>query len=200
MMTVSRCIISVIAAALLSLSAGCATLPDVSKIADTPPADKPPKILTARGMLSREKSRAIMERLRRSANSTDLLQRHDAVLEMVGGLPLTAGNKVTLLIDGDATYAAMFKAMEKAKETINIETFKIEDDETGRKFAAVLLKKQAQGVQVNLMYDTFGTFATPGSFFDPLRKAGAQVVAVTPLPPTETREKGSPCMRTTASC
>ena len=30
------------------------------------------------------------------------------------------GNKVTLLIDGPATYAAMFKAVENAKNHINI--------------------------------------------------------------------------------
>jgi cardiolipin synthase A/B len=49
----------------------------------------------------------------------------------------------------------MFKAVQNATDHINIETFIMEDieDETGRKFADLLLKKQQEGVQVNLIYD-----------------------------------------------
>ncbi|UFS69539.1 phospholipase D-like domain-containing protein [Geomonas sp. RF6] len=172
---------SIIATAIVSYSAGCATLPDASKITDHAPAQAAPKILTSKRMLSREQSRALMERLQKGAKPTDLLQRHNAVLEMVSGHPLTAGNKVTLLIDGRSTYAAMFKAMESARETINVETFKIDDDEISRAFANVFLKKQSQGVQVNFMYDSMGSITTPASFFDRLRQAGINVVAVHPL-------------------
>jgi cardiolipin synthase A/B len=172
---------SVLILAILSLGAGCAPLPDVSTLAGEAQAQKPPKILSAKGMLSRQKSREIMKRLQGSAHPGDLLERHNAVLEMVSGLPLTKGNKVRLLIDGGSTYAAMFSAMECARESIDIETFKIENDEIGRRFAEALLKKQAEGVQVNLMYDSIGSLATPPSFFKRLRDAGIRVVEVNPL-------------------
>ncbi len=44
------------------------------------------------------------------------------------GRPLTAGNKVTLLVDGPATHGALFKAIEGAKDHINFETFVFADN------------------------------------------------------------------------
>ena len=151
---------------ILSLSNGCATLPNVSeKIDDAPAEQKSPQIVSSKGLLSPQKSKAIMERLKRSVDPTDILERHNAVVESVTESPLTKGNKVTLLADGQAAYAAMFKAIENAKDHINLETFIIEDDEVGRKFADLLLQKQAEGVQVNLIYDSVGSYSTPRCLF-----------------------------------
>jgi chromate transport protein ChrA len=48
---------------ILSISGGCATLPNVSEmIYEVPTTQKPRQILSASGLLSSEKSRAIMER------------------------------------------------------------------------------------------------------------------------------------------
>jgi cardiolipin synthase len=170
----------------LILGGGCATLPRVSDVIDEARTQEPPQILSAKGLLSPEKSKALMERLKQSVAPTDMLQRYSAVIESVSGSPLTNGNKVTLLIDGPATYAAMFKAMENAKDHINLETFIIEDDETGRRFSDLLLKKQAEGVQVNLIYDSRGSFSTPDPFFQRLRDAGIQVLAFNPINPLKT--------------
>jgi cardiolipin synthase len=171
----------------LGLGGGCATLPTVSDAIDNAGTQEAPQILSAKGLLSPEKSKALMERLKRSVPPTDMLERYSAVIESVSGSPLTSGNKVTLLIDGPATYAAMFKAMENARDHINLETFIIEDDETGRRFSDLLLKKQAEGVQVNLVYDSRGSINTPAPFFQRLRDAGIQVLAFNPVNPLETR-------------
>ncbi|MGA8753725.1 phospholipase D-like domain-containing protein [Candidatus Deferrimicrobium sp.] len=167
---------------------GCATLPKVSDVIDDARTQEPPQILSAKGLLSPEKSKTLMERLKRSVAPTDMLQRYSAVIESVSGSPLTNGNKVTLLIDGPATYAAMFKAMENARDHINLETFIIDDDETGRRFSDLLLKKQAEGVQVNLIYDSRGGFRTPATFFQRLRDAGIQVLAFNPVNPLKARK------------
>ena len=132
-----------------------------------------------------------MERLKRSVALTDMLERYGAVIESVSGSPPTNGNKVTLLIDGPATYAAMFKAMESAKDHINIETYIIEDDETGRRFPDLMLKKQAEGVQVNLIYDGRGSIGTPAPFFQRMRDAGIQVLAFNPVNPLKARKSWS---------
>ncbi len=129
-----------------------------------------------------------MERLKRSVAPTDILERHTAVVESVTESPLTKGNKVTLLADGPATYAAMFKAIQNAGDHINLESYIIEDDETGRKFADLLLQKQAEGVQVNLIYDSVGSMNTPASFFQRLRDGGIQVVEFNPINPLNARE------------
>jgi cardiolipin synthase len=168
----------------LTLNGGCATLPNVSEMMDeAPTAQKPRQIVSSKGLLSPEKSKAIMERLKRSVDPTDILERHTAVVESVTENPLTKGNKVTLLADGQAAYAAMLKAIQNAGDHINLETFIIEDDEVGRRFTDLLLQKQAEGVQVNLIYDSVGSFSTPASFFQRLRDGGIQVVEFNPVNP-----------------
>ena len=169
---------------ILGISSGCATLPNVSeKIDAAPTAQEPRQIVSAKGLLSPKQSKAIMERLKRSVDPTDILERHTAVVESVTESPLTKGNKVTLLADGQAAYAAMFKAMQSARDHINLETFIIDDDDVGRKFSDLLLKKQAEGVQVNLIYDSVGSFTNPAAFFQRLRDGGIQVVEFNPINP-----------------
>ncbi|MCK9293585.1 MAG: cardiolipin synthase [Desulfobulbaceae bacterium] len=173
-----------LAVSVLSLCNGCASLPNVSEVIDdAPTAQKPRQIVSSKGLLSPQKSKAIMERLKRSVDQTDILERYTAVVESVTESPLTKGNKVTLLADGPATYAAMFEAMGNAKEHINLETFILEDDEVGRKFTELLLRKQAEGVQVNIIYDSVGSIKTPESFFKRLRDGGIQVVEFNPVNP-----------------
>ncbi|MGB5218834.1 MAG: phospholipase D-like domain-containing protein, partial [Smithella sp.] len=169
---------------ILNLINGCATLPRVSeKIDAAPTAGEPRQIVSSKGLLSPEKSKAIMERLKQSVNPTDIVERYTAVVESVTESPLTKGNKVTLLIDGPATYAAMFEVIRSAQDHINLETFILEDDEVGKKFTDLLLKKQAEGVHVNIIYDSVGSITTPESFFQRLRDRGIQVVEFNPVSP-----------------
>ncbi len=171
-------------ASVLSLGNGCATLPNVSeKIAEVPDTKEPPQIASAKGLLTPQRSKAIMERLKSSVDPTDVLERHTAVMESVTESPLTKGNKVSLLVDGQATYAAMFKAIQNAKYNINLETYILDDDEVGRKFSDLLLQKQAEGVQVNLIFDSIGSFSTTDAFFQRLRDGGVQVVEFNPINP-----------------
>jgi cardiolipin synthase len=174
------------------LGGGCATLPDVTEtIREVPTAQKPRQIASPKGLLSPKQSKALMDRLQRSVEATDILHLYSSVIESVSESPLTKGNRVTLLIDGPATYAAMFKAVENASNHINIETYIMEDieDERGRKFADLLLQKQAEGVQVNLIYDSIGSYNTPAAFFQRLRDGGIQVVEFNPINPLKARGK-----------
>ena len=59
----------------------------------------------------------------------------------------------------------------------------IEDDEMGRKFTDLLLQKQAEGVQVNIIYDSMGSYVRPNAFFQRLRDGGIQVVEFNPVNP-----------------
>lgn len=188
-MTIKRHFFSfILLASFFSPITGCATLPNVSETIDESPAtQKPRQIVSSKGLLSPQKSRVVMERLKRSVNPTDILERHTTVVESVTESPLTKGNRITLLSDGQATYAAMFKILQNAKHHINLESYIIEDDETGRKFADLLLQKQAGGVQVHIIYDSVGSMKTPASFFQRLRDGGIQVVEFNPVNPLNAR-------------
>jgi cardiolipin synthase len=104
------------------------------------------------------------------------------------GSPRTAGNSVQLLQDGAATFPAMLAAIGAATDHVNLETYIIEDDEIGRQFADLLLAKRAQGVQVNLIYDSVGSIGTPQAFFDRLTAGGVQVVQFNPVNPLALRK------------
>ena len=124
-----------------------------------------------------------MERLKRQAGPTDILDRHIALIQSIGGSPLVAGNHATLLVDGPATYAAMLEAIQNATDHINLETYIFEDDDVGYRFADLLLQKQSEGVQVNLIYDSVGCMNTPAAFFQRLREGGVQTLEFNPINP-----------------
>lgn len=180
----ARFILSFLYIAFLSINAGCASLPNVSDKIDEAPTALPLRpIISTRGMLSPQKSKAVMDRLKKSVDPTDVLERQTAVVESITESPLTKGNLVSLLADGQAAYAAMFKVLRNAKDHINLESYIVEDDETGRKFADLLLQKQREGVQVNLIYDSVGSMNTPDAFFKRLRDGGILVVGFNPVNP-----------------
>jgi cardiolipin synthase len=175
----------------LGLAGGCLSVPDVSKIIGRIPAtDDPPRIESAQDMLSPEQRRTVMEKLRRSVPPTEMLDRYLEIMDSYTDKPLTVGNKVTLLIDDPAVYGAMLRAIENAKQTINVETFFIDDDKIGRTFADLLMRKRAQGVKVNLIYDRVGSQAASDAFFKRLRDAGVNVVEFFPVKPPWNAHRG----------
>ena len=166
----------------LLAAAGCATLPDTDALIARHSAQAA-RFENARGPLSARKSAAILAELKRKSGDIDILEKQIALEQDIVGSPLILGNKVTLLQDGAATYAAMFAAIRNARDHINLETYIIEDDDVGRQFADLLLEQQGRGVQVNLIYDSVGGFGTPKAFFERLRQRGIEVLEFNPINP-----------------
>ena len=170
------------AACCLLLAVGCATLPDTRFLTESY-TQQAARFESVRGPLSAKRSAAVVAELKRKSGDLDILDRQIAFEQEIVGNPLVLGNKVTLLQDGPATYKAMFAAMGKAKDHINVESFIIEGGEVGQQFADLLIERQAQGVQVNLIYDSFGTIGTDKMFFERLTQAGVQVLEFNPVNP-----------------
>jgi cardiolipin synthase len=61
-----------------------------------------------------------------------------------------------LFTEGDELYAAMIDSIENAQHEIALESYLFADDEVGRRFADVLIKKVAAGVRVRLLLDAEG--------------------------------------------
>jgi len=165
---------------------GCATLPEVHPWYGSTAETHAPTVVGARGPLSRERAKAVLARLS-AQGDTDLLARHAAIEEEVSGAPLTLGNAATLLNDGPAAYASMFDAIAAARDHVNVEFYIIDDDDIGRRFSEALLRKAAEGVAVNLMYDSAGSIDTPRAFFDRLRAGGVKVLEYNPVNPLKAR-------------
>ena len=177
----------VLAALAVASCVGCSSLPRI--VPDLERGARAPVPLEgARGPLSAAESKAILDRLARRSPETDIFTRHLALEEAIVGSPLTTGNRVLLLQDGPATYQAMFAAIAAAKDHINLETYIFDDDEVGQRFAQALMARQAQGVQVNVLRDSAGTFRTPATFFAKLAASGIRVHEFNPINPLAARE------------
>jgi len=166
--------------------AGCATLPDADALIARHSAQAA-RFENARGPMSAKKSAAILAELKRKSGDIDILDKQLALEQSISDSPLTMGNKVTLLQDGTATYAAMFAAIAQAKDHINLESYIIEDDAIGHEFATLLLAAQARGVQVNVIYDSVGGINTPRAFFERLKQAGIVVLEFNPVNPLQAK-------------
>ena len=171
-----------IAALFVIANTGCATLPDTDALIQRH-AGQAARFENARGSLSVQKNAAILAELKRKSGDIDILEKQIALEQAIVGSPLILGNKVILLQDGAATYAAMFAAIRAAKDHINLETYIIEDDDIGRQFADLLLEQQRRGVQVNVIYDSFGAINTPKAFFERLKEGGIEVLEFNPINP-----------------
>lgn len=125
-----------------------------------------------------------------STGGGGILGRHVLVEQAINAdSPLVGGNRLTLLQDGPATYAAMREAIAAATDHVNLQTYIFEDDEVGRRFAELLAERAADGVTVNVIYDSFGTLETPTRFFDRLREAGIRLVEFNPVNPLAPRAR-----------
>ena len=165
----------------------CSTLPSINPDLARQSSVKV-RVEGARGVLSAAQSKEIIDRLRSKSPNTDIFERHLALEEEIVGSPLTTGNSVQLLQDGPTTYRAMFAAIEVAKDHINLETYILEDDEVGQRFAQALIAKQQQGVQVNIIRDSVGTLRTPKVFFQALTDSGINVLEFNPVNPLLARK------------
>jgi cardiolipin synthase A/B len=171
----------------LLAAAGCAQLPGAGNSMQGSNAQV--EIDGARGAMSNRRVAAILTGLKSHGSELDILQQHVAVEQGIVGTPLSAGNQVRLMQDGAATYPAMFAAIAAATDHINLESYIIEDDDIGRGLAGLLLQKRAQGVQVNLVYDSVGSMGTPQAFFDRLTAGGVQVLQFNPVNPLSARKE-----------
>ena len=176
----------VLAALAVASCVGCSSLPTIVPDLAARPGTAV-QLEGARGPLSPAQSKAILAALASRSPNTDIFERHLALEEAIVGSPLTTGNQVILLQDGPATYQAMFAAISAAKDHINLETYILDDDEVGQRFAQALMAKQAQGVQVNLLRDSAGTFGTPAAFFAQLAASGIRVHEFNPINPLAAR-------------
>lgn len=168
---------------------GCATLPDVEEAMAVPHAQQV-EFEGARGPVSAARGAAILGRLEGKDGDSEVLQMHLAYEQEVNaGSPLTLGNKLTLLQNGPETYRAMFAAIRAATDHINLEAFIFSDDEVGRQFSALLLQRQAAGVQVNVIHDSAGSLTIPKAFYDRLRDGGINVLEFNPLNPLAGNKK-----------
>lgn len=89
--------------------------------------------------------------------------------------PFRAGHALRLLVDGDATFDAIFAAIAQARHCVLVQFFVIHDDAIGRRLQQVLLERAAAGVGVCVLYDGVGSHDLPARYVETLRAGGVGI-------------------------
>ncbi|MEM7321405.1 MAG: cardiolipin synthase, partial [Pseudomonadota bacterium] len=130
--------------------------------------------------LTRIESERVVMALRafaaRVAPDADRLMLNTRPFETLAGMPVARGNGVDLLIDGEATFDAMFEAIDNASSYILIQFYIVRDDELGQKMRESLAAAVRRGVTVRFITDAIGSYSLPDSYYDSMREAGIEVI------------------------
>jgi len=102
-------------------------------------------------------------------------------MEMFTGTHLTDGNHVTVLLNGEQTYPAIWKALRGAKETITIQMYYFEPGKIADTLSAILRERARNGVSVHLLTDAFGAQHITSGYVDSLRAAGVHTSVFRPV-------------------
>lgn len=97
------------------------------------------------------------------------------VLERLAEMPFTGYNDAELLVNGTATFEAIFKSMVAAQDYILVQFFIVADDDLGMKLQSHMINKVRQGVRVYFLYDSIGCHALSKKYIKELIEAGVEV-------------------------
>lgn len=92
-----------------------------------------------------------------------------------------------LLKDGERAFPEMLEAIASAQTQVWIEMYWFAADTIGRQFFAELSLAVERGVDVRVLYDSFGSLGTDSRFFTALAAAGAKVLEFNPVSPLQQR-------------
>lgn len=99
----------------------------------------------------------------------------ERILRSYGVPPVTAGNAVRILPDGQAAYMMMLRLIDEAEQSIHITTYILGRDAVGEAIRDHLAKRAAEGIDVRLLLDDMGSWRVGRRFLVPLTEAGGRV-------------------------
>lgn len=97
------------------------------------------------------------------------------LVDRVTGRPLTAGNTVTPLENGDAAYPAMLAAIDAAERSVALSTYIFDQDAAGAWFVDALDRAARRGVATRVLIDDVGARYSWPPIVHALRSRGVSV-------------------------
>jgi cardiolipin synthase len=110
--------------------------------------------LGVQNTISRPVPEDLGEPLHADAEHLKMLAR---IVGRVVAQPLTTGNKIQPLVNGDEAFPAMLAAIESAQKTISLSTYIFDNDPIGQKFVEALARAVKRKVEVRVLIDAAGT-------------------------------------------
>ncbi|WP_430428784.1 cardiolipin synthase [Maribacter litoralis] len=91
------------------------------------------------------------------------------------------GNGVALLNSGEETFNAIFKAIEGAKKFIHLQYYILEDGMLLDRFYELFQKKVKEGVEIRMLYDSFGSNSMRGKRVQRFKDLGVKAYSTMPI-------------------
>ncbi len=89
--------------------------------------------------------------------------------------PLTSGNRVKILLNGEEKFPELLQCLAGAKHHIHLEYYIFEQGEIGTRIIEMLITKAKEGVQVRFIYDDFGSPGIKKKIENRMRNAGIEI-------------------------
>jgi cardiolipin synthase len=96
-------------------------------------------------------------------------------------LEWTAGNRLRVLENGEQYYPRVFEVIASARKEVLLETFILFDDKVGRQLHQALLQAAANGAEVHVLIDGWGSPDLGPDFLQPLVDAGVHFRVFEPV-------------------
>lgn len=103
-----------------------------------------------------------------------VIDRYGEIAHMLGAR-FHAGQRLRLLVNGEATFEAIIAAIREARRCVLVQFFIIHDDMLGKRMQQALIDRVRAGVDVCVLYDGIGSHALPSAYVDALRHAGVGI-------------------------
>ncbi len=94
---------------------------------------------------------------------------------------LSSNDSMKIYFSGKESLDAMFEEMERAKNHIHLQSFIIEDDNTGKHLQQLLVRKAKEGVEVRMMFDGYGGRKLDKKYLAALQEAGVEILNFSPF-------------------
>jgi cardiolipin synthase len=117
----------------------------------------------------------------------DAAHQLDRLALAVNAFPPSPGNAVTLFHDTGRAFDALLDALRAARHHVHLEYFIVRSDATGRRLFDLLAEKARAGVEVRLLYDSWGGLFLRRRLLRPLIQAGGRVATFLPVNPLRSR-------------
>ena len=102
-------------------------------------------------------------------------------LEALVGTPVTFGNRITVLRNGDQIFPEMLAAIRSAEQTIDLLTYVYWTGEPAVQFATALAERARAGLRVRVLLDAIGARLMDNDLVAEMRDAGAHVEYFRPV-------------------
>jgi cardiolipin synthase len=102
-------------------------------------------------------------------------------MQVFTGTQLADGNHVTVLLNGEQTFPAIWKELRGATQTITVQMYYAEPGKIADTLSAILQERARAGVSVHLLMDAFGSQHITSGYLDTLEAAGVHTAKFRPV-------------------